>query len=84
MYFVYALYSKEHDKIYIGSSSDPEKRLLSHNNPLNKGWTSRYIPWIIILCESFDSKTEALVRENQLKTAKGRQYIRSLIKAQLV
>jgi putative endonuclease len=79
MYFVYALYSKEHNKIYVGSSSDTEARLKSHNDPRNRGWTARYRPWIIIYSEACDDKQNALIKERQLKTAKGRLFVRSLI-----
>ena len=79
MFFVYALYSETHNKIYIGYSSDPEMRLLSHNDDRNKGWTGRYQPWMLIFTEKCDTKTKALKREKQLKSAKGRRFIRDLI-----
>jgi putative endonuclease len=79
MYFVYALYSKVSDKIYIGSTSDIEARLKAHNNPKNKGWTGKYQPWEIIFKELLLSKIDAIVREKQLKSYKGREFIRSLI-----
>ena len=79
MFFVYALYSETHNKIYVGYSSDPEKRLLSHNDVRNKGWTGRFRPWKLIYTERCDSKTEALKREKQLKSAKGRRFIWDLI-----
>jgi len=76
MYFTYVLYSRKFDKTYIGYSSDVEKRLASHNDPRNSGWTKRYQPWILIFTEIYETKTEALRREKQLKTAKGREFIR--------
>ena len=79
MYFVYALYSKEFDKIYIGYSSDVNRRLVSHNHKNNTHWTSKFQPWIIIYTEEHDSKALALKREKQLKSYRGRQFIRELI-----
>ena len=38
MYTVYVLYSEEHDKIYIGYTSNLEQRLKSHNELGTKGW----------------------------------------------
>ncbi|NQU84953.1 MAG: GIY-YIG nuclease family protein [Mariniphaga sp.] len=76
---IYALYSAKFDKIYIGSSSDFEKRLLSHNNTRNKGWTKKYQPWKILYTETLVTKTLALKREKQLKSAKGRQFIWDII-----
>jgi putative endonuclease len=47
MHYVYALYSKKFDKIYIGYSPGPNKRLASHNDPGDKGWTKKFQPWEI-------------------------------------
>lgn len=80
MYTVYALYSKLHDKIYTGYTSDLHQRLISHNHPKNKGWTSKYKPWILIYREEFDCKKDAMQREKQLKGYKGRQFIWELIR----
>ena len=74
-FYVYILHSKSFDKIYIGYSADPYRRLLSHNHPQNKGWTKRYQTWEIIYTETFESKDLALKREKQLKTAQGRKFI---------
>ena len=75
MYTVYALYSPGYDKIYIGYTSNLEQRMLSHNKLGKKGWTKRYRPWEIIFTEGFEDKAEAMKREKQLKSAKGRDYV---------
>ena len=80
MYYVYILYSESADKYYIGSTSSLDGRLLAHNHPLNKGWTRNFQPWIMIYSESFDTKTEALLRERKLKALKSRDAILRLIK----
>ncbi|MBT1696823.1 GIY-YIG nuclease family protein [Fulvivirgaceae bacterium PWU4] len=69
---VYVLYSPSHNKIYIGYTSDLEKRLLSHNQLATKGYTLRYRPWILIHKEVFNTKFEAMKREKELKSGKGR------------
>ena len=79
MFTVYALYSEQYDKIYIGVTSDIEARLTAHNHPSNKGWTKSYSPWIVLYTETFEEKSEALKREKQLKSSKGRDYIREII-----
>ena len=75
MFFVYVLYSPIHQKIYIGFSEDAEKRLASHNDPRNAGWTKKFQPWILVHKEEFQIKTDVLKREKQLKTARGRKFI---------
>ncbi len=79
MYTVYVLHSPTYDKIYVGFTSNLQQRLLSHNQLGKKGYTVRYRPWIVIHTEEFDTKSEALQREKQLKSARGRAWIRTLI-----
>ncbi len=76
MYTVYVLYSSGHNKIYVGFSSDLEARLLSHNVLGKKGWTIKFRPWKLIHQEQYALKKEALKREKELKTARGREWIR--------
>ncbi len=79
MFTVYVLFSVTYNKIYIGSTGNLEQRLLAHNQLAHKGWTIRYRPWEVVYTEIFDNKKEALAREKQLKTAKGRAFIWELI-----
>ena len=79
MFTVYVLYSQQHDKIYIGYTSDLDQRIKSHNELSKKGWTVRFRPWKIVHTEIFESRADAMRREKQLKTAKGREWIWELI-----
>jgi len=54
-------------------------RFLSHNELATKGHTIKYRPWVIVYTEEFETKTEALKRENKLKTAKGRTFAWNII-----
>ncbi len=80
MFFTYALYSRKYNKIYIGFTSDIEQRLIAHNDPMNKGFTGKFQPWCLIYIENHEDKGSAMKREKELKTAKGREFIRSLIR----
>ena len=79
MFSVYVLYSETFDKIYVGFTSDVEKRLIAHNHPSNKGWTKKFQPWKLIYCEQLNTKTEAMIREKQLKSQKGREFVKNEI-----
>jgi len=79
MFTVYVLYSEKHNKIYIGYTSNIEQRLLSHNELETKGYTLKYRPWNLIYTEVFSEKLEAMKREKQLKSAKGREFIWNLV-----
>ena len=52
-----------------------ENRLYAHNHQSNKGWTKRFQPWEVIHMEIFELKQDAMRREKQLKSAKGRAFI---------
>ncbi|MFW5656463.1 MAG: GIY-YIG nuclease family protein [Bacteroidota bacterium] len=75
MFIVYVLFSEKFNKIYIGYTSNLDARLDSHNKLANKGWTVKFRPWALIHTEKFSTKSEAMKREKQLKSAKGRKFI---------
>ncbi|RLD65936.1 MAG: GIY-YIG nuclease family protein [Bacteroidetes bacterium] len=79
MFTVYVLYSENFNKIYIGFTSNLEQRLLSHNRLGKKGWTVKFRPWTLIHTEEFDEKKDAMRREKQLKSSRGRDWIRKIL-----
>jgi len=79
MYVTYVLYSNSFDKIYIGYTSGLLERFKSHNNLGTKGFTVLCRPWIVVHVEFFENKAEAMRREKQLKSSRGRNYIRTEI-----
>ena len=83
-FFVYVLYSRAHDRLYIGYTTNLAGRLKSHNELATKGFTVRYRPWVLLHSEEFDSKREALAREKALKSGQGRQYIRTQLLPRLL
>ncbi|AFN73884.1 GIY-YIG catalytic domain protein [Melioribacter roseus P3M-2] len=74
MYTVYVLYSRRFNKIYIGQTENLERRLSEHNNGIST-YTRRYMPWEVIYTEEYSTRPEALKRERQLKSQKGREFI---------
>ncbi len=79
MCVTYALYSDIFDKIYIGYTSDLIDRFHSHNRFANKGYTTKFRPWIVVHVEFFNTKAQAMAREKQLKSRQGRLFIRKQI-----
>jgi putative endonuclease len=80
MYYVYAIYNPAHDKIYIGKTSGLAERIRLHNDHSLKGYTSRFDgKWELIYKEPADSRQAALKREKQLKSYRGRQFIKKYI-----
>ncbi len=78
MYYVYVLYSAEYDKIYIGQTNDIGIRIERHNSGKVKS-TKAYIPWELVHYEKFATRSEAMKREKELKSHKGRDYIRKYL-----
>ena len=66
IYYVYVLGSIDNDRLYIGITSDPTRRLEEHNTGKTKS-TRPYIPYRIIYSESYLDKALALRRERQIK-----------------
>ncbi|HPL95771.1 MAG TPA: GIY-YIG nuclease family protein [bacterium] len=83
MFFAYAIYNQIRDKIYIGYTSDLEKRLKRHNSELPNKKTSftrlNSGYWQLIHKEGSPTRQEAILREKKLKTFQGRKFIRNII-----
>jgi putative endonuclease len=82
IYTVYILYSEPHNKIYVGFTSNLIERFKSHNFLATKGWTLKFRPWIVVYCEYFSTKQEAMKREKILKKANFRSWIHHKIETE--
>ncbi len=78
MYHTYVLHSPTCNQIYIGHTNSLKLRFQQHNNGLSKS-TKRYIPWKLLFYEKFETRAEAMKRERELKSHKGRDFIRQLL-----
>ncbi|MFH1781624.1 MAG: GIY-YIG nuclease family protein [Patescibacteria group bacterium] len=70
MFTVYILKSLKNNRYYIGHTSDMTNRFCRHNAGLVKS-TKWFTPWKIIYTEKYDTKSEACVRELEIKSYKG-------------
>lgn len=77
MYIVYAIKSLSKNYIYVGLTSNLEKRLLYHNRGYEKT-TKPYAPFILIYTETFENRISARNKEKYLKSGIGKQFLRSL------
>ena len=78
MFYTYIIQSQKDHSYYVGQSENPERRLEKHNNS-KTGYTSRKQPWELVYKESFETRSEAIKREREIKSKKSRVYIDSLI-----
>lgn len=80
MWFVYAIYNKVAKKSYIGETSDPERRLFEHNAKRGNHYTAKFDgEWEIVYKEQVSDRKQALIREKELKSYRGREFLRQYI-----
>lgn len=80
-YFVYILQNPE-GKTYVGQTSNLPRRLAQHNDPgcrLTLHTNRHKGPWSLIHHEQFPTRSQAMRRERELKTGKGRDWIRRVL-----
>jgi putative endonuclease len=80
VWFVYALRSKVDGGLYIGMSSDVNRRLEEHNRGYNRSTHSRR-PFELFYVEECGSCKVAREREIFLKSGKGREFLRMRLAA---
>ena len=75
MFYVYILRSLKDDKLYIGMTSDLERRVKEHESKKVKS-TKHRLPVKLICYEAYLHKKEAERRERYLKSSDGRKDLR--------
>ena len=77
-YYVYAIYSKSKNYIYVGITNCVQRRVNEHNLGYNKT-TKPYRPFELLYQEKLGTREEARKREKYLKGGSGRKFLRKLI-----
>ena len=75
MFYVYILYSEKADKYYIGQTEDIDQRIITHNLRRNLGVND----WQLKYFEKYETRSESVRRETEIKKKKRRAYIELLI-----
>ena len=82
VFTVYVLQSQSSGKIYIGQTTNLERRILQHNDlhyTRTKHTKRNSGPWQLVHSEICSSRSEAMKRERALKTGQGRAWIHQQI-----
>jgi len=74
---VYAIKSKTDNRIYVGFTSNLERRLKEHNNGQTRS-TKAYKPWVLIYQEQINTRTEAREKEKFFKSGCGKERLKKL------
>ena len=78
-YFVYILRSEKDGSFYVGHTEDLEGRLKRHNQGRSL-YTKGRVPWKLICHEMFESRREAMKREQEIKSKKDRAYLTQMVR----
>lgn len=78
MFYVYALKSEARNYIYVGLTSNLERRITEHNNGENRS-TKAYKPFILIFSEHTETREKARLKEKYLKSGVGKEFLKRLI-----
>ena len=73
---MYVIRSEATGRIYIGLTSDFEKRLAAHNAGQNAS-TAQHKPWRALTVTEFHSDAAAKQFEKYLKSGSGRAFVRA-------
>jgi len=77
MFLTYILLSEKTRRYYTGSTEDLKNRLLEHNSGETKSIRSG-IPWKVIHVEHFETRSEAVRKEKQVKARGAGRYLDDL------
>jgi putative endonuclease len=77
-FYFYIIHSIKLDQYYLGHTQDLQNRIYRHANSGSKS-TKKSKDWKIVYFEEFQSRSEAVRRERQVKHKKSKKYIKWLI-----
>ena len=66
-FYIYILASKKDGVLYVGVTNDIRKRTLEHQWGIHEGFTKKYCVDKLVYLEEYQSITEAITREKQIK-----------------
>jgi putative endonuclease len=82
MFYVYIIKSKINNWKYIGFCEDLRKRFKEHNCGKVKS-THAYKPFELVYYEAFKSEKDAIIEEKFLKSGKGRERLKYVLRNSL-
>jgi putative endonuclease len=77
-FFVYILQSMKDFSFYVGQCNDLDKRMSKHYDGMSK-YTATKRPWRLVYFEMYNSRSDAIKRENQIKKMKSKKFIEELV-----
>ena len=66
-FYVYIITNQRNGTLYIGMTNNLERRMFEHKRKLNDGFSKQYGLDVLVYFEQFNSVTDAIYRETQIK-----------------
>ena len=79
MHYVYIIQAGANGSYYVGSTHNVKERLKRHNEGRSP-YTKSKENWQIVYVEEFETSSEAIAREKEIKSKKSRKYIEYLVR----
>ena len=74
MYYTYILQSESTGKLYIGQTNNLQARIIKHNSDKNFS-TKNKGPWVLLFYKEYQTRSEAMLFEKELKSYKSKNFI---------
>ncbi len=78
--YVYILTNKNNSVLYTGVTSNLVKRIWQHKNKVIKGFTYKYNVNKLVFYEVYESISEAISREKQIKAGSRKKKLTLIVK----
>ena len=80
IFYVYILFSEKLNRFYVGTTDDPDRRLVEHNSgTFHDAFTRKGIPWTLFLIIDGLESNQAYKIEQHIKKMKSRKYFQNLL-----
>ncbi len=79
MYYVYILEATKSKRYYIGQTNNLLERVKRHNEGRNMS-TKAYLPWELKWWKEFETRSEAVRTERELKSIKKREGLENFVR----
>jgi len=80
MYYTYIIRSLTNSRYYTGSTNDLVDRIRRHQQNRSKATTGKG-PWELVYTESFNTRSEAVRKEFDIKRRGARRFLQELNKS---
>ncbi len=74
--YIYIMTNFSNSVLYVGVTSNLQKRIYEHKNDLVKGFTQKYHVHKLVYFEQFEDIEQAILREKQLKSGSRQKKIK--------